>query len=290
MQEIRDLLAKKSVDSPMLDDALAAVLADAVSNRTPPDQAAATVAARVGADECTAFTSLGLDRLAEALRAAASSHPALGTPRARGAVVAIQDTLRTRVGALGIVVGWLVRAGGAGRRGETLRLGDAAHGHRSRRGVAQIRLSQDHTVAAEHAEITLDGGEFAIAPLGGPVTVEGSAVDKRCPLTDGETIGIGDGLFIFKSASAGNLSSEPSSGRGRTTAAESPARGTRAAAAAPASAPGSTAPSPPGSRPSTSPAAPTARASRRIPFPCLMPAPRRSAPAARGPRCCRGRR
>ena len=127
MQEIRDLLAKKSVDSPMLDDALAAVLADAVSNRTPPDQAAAMVAARVGADECTAFTSLGLDRLAEALRAAAASHPALGTPRARGAVVAIQDTLRTRGGALGVVVGWLVRAGGSGRRGETLRLGDGAH-------------------------------------------------------------------------------------------------------------------------------------------------------------------
>jgi hypothetical protein len=217
MQEIRDLLAKKSVDSPALDETLAAVLADAVSNRTPPDQAAAMVAARVGADECTAFTSLGLDRLAEALRAAADSHPSLATPRARGAVVAIQDTLRARVGALGIVVGWLVRAGGAGRRGETLRLGDGRTVI-GLSGSCAIRLSQDHTVAAEHAEITLEGGEFAIAPIGGPVTVEGAAVDKRCPLTDGETIGIGDGLFIFKSASAGNLSTEPGRG-GRTTAA-----------------------------------------------------------------------
>ena len=217
MQEIRDLLAKKSVDSPMLDDTLAAVLADAVSNRSPPDQAAAMVAARVGADECTAFTSLGLDRLVEALRAAAESHPSLGTPRARGAVVAIQDTLRTRVGALGIVVGWLVRAGGSGRRGETLRLGDG----RTLIGLSgscSIRLSQDHTVAAEHAEVTLEGGEFAIAPLGGPVTVEGSAVDKRTPLTDGETIGIGEGLFIFKSASAGNLSTEPGKGSRTTNA------------------------------------------------------------------------
>jgi hypothetical protein len=217
MQEIRDLLAKKSVDSPTLDDGLASVLADAVSNRTPPDQAAAMVAARVGADECTAFTSLSLDRLAEALRAAAESHPALGTPRARGAVVAIQDTLRTRGGTLGIIVGWLVRAGGSGRRGETLRLGDARTVI-GLSGSCQIRLSQDHTVAAEHAEVTFEGGEFAIAPLGGPVTVEGSAIDKSTPLTDGETVGIGDGLFIFKSASAGNLSTEPSSGRGRTTA------------------------------------------------------------------------
>src|SRR6185295_14974770 len=124
MQEIRDLLAKKSVDSPALDDTLAAILPEAVANRTPPDQAAAMVAARVGADECNAFTSLGLDRLAEALRAAAGIHSTLGTPRARGAVVAIQDTLKSRGGALGILVGWLVRAGGSGRRGETLRLGD----------------------------------------------------------------------------------------------------------------------------------------------------------------------
>ena len=139
-------------------------------------------------------------------------------------MVSIQDTLRTRVGALGIVVGWMVRAGGSGRRGETLRLGDGRTVI-GLSGSCRIRLSQDHTVAAEHAEITLEGGEFAIAPLGGPVTVEGAGVDKRTPLTDGETIGIGDGLFIFKSASAGNMSSEPSSGRGRTTAARAARRG-----------------------------------------------------------------
>ena len=92
-------------------------------------------------------------------------------------------------------------------------------------GSCQIRLSQDHTVAAEHAEVTLEGGEFAITPLGGPVTVEGAAVDKRRALTDGETIGIGDGLFIFKSASAGNLSSsEPDASRGARPAAARSAR------------------------------------------------------------------
>ena len=214
MQEIRDLLAKKSVDNPLLDDSLAAVLAEAVGNRLPPEQAAAMVAARVGADACTAFTSLGLEHLVEALRAAADAHPTLGTPRARGVVVAIQDTLRTRGGALGIVVSWLVRAGGTGRRGETLRIGDG----RTLIGLSAscaIRLSLDATVAAEHAEISLDAGEFAIAPLGGPVTVEGTAVTGRRVLTDGETIGIGDGLFIFKSASAGNLSSrEPDADTG----------------------------------------------------------------------------
>ena len=216
MQEIRDLLAKKSVDSPMLEDTLAAILAEAVANRTPPDQAAAMVAARVGADECTAFTSLGLDRLAEALRTAAGVHPTLGTPRARGAVVAIQDTLKTRGGALGILVAWLVRAGGSGKRGETLRLGDS----RTVIGLSPtctIRLSQDPTVASEHAEVALEGSEFAITPLGGPVTVEGTAIDRRRVLTDGETIGIGDGLFIFKSASAGNLAASDAKAGARST-------------------------------------------------------------------------
>ena len=80
-----------------------------------------------------------------------------------------------------------------------------------------IRLSQDPTVASEHAEVTLEGSEFAITPLGGPVTVEGTAVDRRRVLTDGETIGIGDGLFIFKSASAGNLSSSEPKLAGRGT-------------------------------------------------------------------------
>jgi hypothetical protein len=63
------------------------------------------------------------------------------------------------------------------------------------------------------------------ARIDGDVTVEGAAIDKRHALTDGETIGIGDGLFIFKSASAGNLSSsEPDAGRGARPAA---ARGRR---------------------------------------------------------------
>jgi hypothetical protein len=231
MQEIRDLLAKKSVDNPELDDGLAAVLAEAVGNRTAPEQAAAMVAARVGADECTAFTSLTLDHLVEALRSAAGPHPTLGTPRARGAVVAIQDMLRTRGGALGIVVGWLVRAGGTGRRGETLRLGD----ERTLIGLSAscaIRLSLDATVAGEHAEVSLDNGEFAIAPVGGPVTVEGAPVQARRVLTDGETVGIGDGLFIFKSASAGNLSpaaasSEEPDPNATATARSVPARSRR---------------------------------------------------------------
>jgi hypothetical protein len=208
MQEIRDLLAKKSVDRPALDDTLAAVLAEAVQNRMLAPKAAEMVAARVGAEEWTAFTGLDLEQLVEALRGSAEAHPVLATPRARGAVVAIQDTLRSHGGgARGLVVGWLVRAGGSGRRGETLRVGDG----RTRIGQAPscaIRLTGDAAVVAEHAEISLESGDFAIAPLGGAVTVEGARVERRRVLIDGETIGVGDSLFVFKSVNAGNLSAE----------------------------------------------------------------------------------
>ena len=130
-----------------------------------------------------------------------------------------------RGGALGIVVGWLVRAGGSGRRGETLRLGDA----RTLIGLSgscAIRLSHgSHRRGRARRGHARGRASSSIAPLGGPVTVEGAAIDKRHALTDGETIGIGDGLFVFKSASAGNLSSsEPDAGRGARPAA---ARGRR---------------------------------------------------------------
>ena len=226
MQEIRDLLAKKSVDSPVLDDTLAAVLADAVTNRTPPGPGGGD-----GRGAASAPTSArrspasGLDRLAEALRAAAAPHPALGTPRARGAVVAIQDTLRTRGGALGIVVGWLVRAGGSGRRGETLRLGDG----RTLIGLA-ARL-RDPPVAGSHRR-----GRARRGHARGRRVLDRAArrpghrrgrARRRAPalLTDGETIGIGDGLFIFKSASAGNLSREQRLARRGRAAAERRAGG-----------------------------------------------------------------
>jgi hypothetical protein len=212
MQEIRDILAKKSVDRPVLGDDLAKVLADALQNRIAPEKAAEMLAVRVSSEEWTAFTGLDLEQLVEALRASADAHPALGSPRARGAAVAIQDALRSLGGAEGILVGWLVRTGGAGRRGETLRVGDKRT-LIGQENTCQIRLHGDPAVAAEHAEITIDGGAYVIAPMDGEVTVEGARIERRAVLSDGDTIGIGGSLFVFKSASAGNLAG----GEKRTT-------------------------------------------------------------------------
>jgi len=159
----------------------------------------------VPAEEWTAFAGLDLEQLAEALEGSSAAHAVLGTPRARGAAVAIQDALKLRGGSRGVAVGWLVRAGGPGNRGETLLIG----GETVMIGqgpTCAVRLMGDPSVAAEHAELSVDAGVFTVIPRQGAVSVEGKKVDRRHVLSDGETLGIGAGLFVFKCASAGNLS------------------------------------------------------------------------------------
>jgi hypothetical protein len=214
MQEIRDLLAERSIETAGLGESLARVLAEAVSGHLPPDQAAEKVSAHATAEERAAFVGLDLDRLAEALRGAARAHPALGTPRARGVAVSVQDALRNGENASqGVAVGWLVRAAGPGRRGETLRLAP----ERTVIGsgmTCTLRIGDDPTLAAEHAEIIAVDEEFAIAPISGAVRVEGNPIVRRQALVDGETIDLGAGMYVFKSASVGNLASVRRTGKG----------------------------------------------------------------------------
>ncbi len=205
MQEIRELLAERSGDGAGLGEGLATVLAEAVASHLPPEQAAEKVNAHATAEERAAFVGLDLDRLAEALRGAARLHPPLGTPRARGVAVAVQDALRTGENASrGVAVGWLVRAGGPGRRGETLRLA-AERTVIGGGATCSLRITDDPALAPEHAEIVSTDEEFAIAPLGGAVRIEGQPVARRQTLVDGETIDLGGGMYVFKSASVGNL-------------------------------------------------------------------------------------
>jgi len=206
LQEIAELVAKRSADQAELGDRLAQILADAIGSNVPPDKAAESISGRVGADECAAFVALDFDQLADAMNAASRDYGILGTPRARGAAVDIQEALKTGSGSRGIVVGWLVRTGGPGTRGETLRVGGEGTTLVGQSPGCGIRILGDPGVAAEHAEIALLRGEFTLTGREGAVTVEGTRINDRHTLSDGETIGIGNGLFVFKSASAGNLS------------------------------------------------------------------------------------
>jgi hypothetical protein len=205
LKDIQDILAKKAVSRAALSGTLAGIVAAAIKEQTAPEDAAKILAARVAPEEASEFAGMALDRLAEALRGAAGADAVLGTPKARGIAVAIQDALRAgRLAGGGLVVGWLVRAGGPGRRGETVRL-DPARSVIGSASSASPRIDGDAQLEPEHAEITVDGGEFYVTPLAGSVKVEGAAITGARPLTDGETLQLGAGVYVFKSASVGRL-------------------------------------------------------------------------------------
>jgi hypothetical protein len=215
LQEIRAILDKRQQRvSPALPPLLAQVLAEAASAGISTETAAERLSALTTSEERAAFVALDLERLAEALKLSAQKHTALGTPRARGVAVAIQDALRAEEARKSDVsVGWLVRTGGPGRRGETLRLG----GERTILGSGagcEIQLVGDPAVASAHAAISLEGGEYSVEPVGGSVRLEGETVSGRKPLVDGETLEIGSGFFVFKAASLLSLNSARSIGRG----------------------------------------------------------------------------
>ncbi|MEP6651881.1 MAG: FHA domain-containing protein [Myxococcales bacterium] len=217
LQEIREILGKKALARPALGEGLAKALSDALAKGLEPERAAEAVTGQVAADELTAFSALDLDQLAEALRGATRGHPSLGSPRARGAAVAIQDALRSGRGTTGVAVGWLVRTGGPGPRGETLRL---ANGQTliGQAADCQLRILGDPGVAAKHCRFSVEDGQFMVAPIEGSISIEGVRAERGQALSDGETIALGGGLFVFKCASAGNLARPtiaPSRGRQR---------------------------------------------------------------------------
>jgi hypothetical protein len=213
LQEIRAIVSKRQGVSPALPEMLAQVLAEAIGAGISSQAAAERLSALATTEERAAFVALDLERLAEALRLSARTHTVLGTPRARGLAVAIQDALRadeTRKSDMS--VGWLVRTGGPGRRGETLRLGNERTVIGSGSGC-EIQLVGDPAIASAHAAISLEGGEYSVEPVGGSVRLEGETVSGRKPLVDGETLEIGSGFFVFKAASLLGLNSARSIGR-----------------------------------------------------------------------------
>ncbi len=202
--EIRALLSEEGQSS-LISDELASALADAISGQTPPAKAAEMIAARLPDEKWGAFSRLSLEELAQALRQAGASYPVLALPRSRGAALKIQDALRGQKGS-SLALGWLVRASGPGRRGETLRLqsGRAVLG---RGAGCELPLGADAEIAEQHAVITETRGEFAIEAVGGPVKVEDQPIGGSRPLNDGDTIEIGPGRYVFKCVASGNLRS-----------------------------------------------------------------------------------
>jgi hypothetical protein len=206
-EEIQALLSHTANDDTLIGADLAEVLSQSIASQAPPDQVASSIAARVPEDQWSAFARLGLDELAKALRASGSQYPMLASPRARGVALEIQAALRNESLSTNksLAVGWLVRAAGQGKRGETLRLpeGRVVLG----RGPAcQIRLEGDAQVADQHAVISERRSTFFIEPMQGTLKVETKPVTGKQPLGDGDTIELGQGRYVFKCVSAGHVS------------------------------------------------------------------------------------
>lgn len=212
-EELQALLADKSNDDSPIGDDLAEVLSQSISGQSPPDQVASSIAARVPEDQWSAFARLGLDELAKALRASGSRYPVLASPRARGVALEIQAALRneSRSTNRSLAVGWLVRAAGQGKRGETLRLSEARVVI-GRGPGCQINLEGDPQVADQHAVIAERRGAFYIEPMQGALKVETKPVAGKQALGDGDTIEIGQGRYVFKCVSSGHVSHSRSGG------------------------------------------------------------------------------
>jgi hypothetical protein len=206
-EELQALLTHKANDDSLLGNDLAEILSQSISGQAAPDQVASSIAARVPEDQWGAFSRMGLDELARALRASGGSFPVLASPRARGVALEIQAALRNESlnsAKNSMTVGWLVRAAGQGKRGETLRLpsGRAVLG---RAPGCEVRMDADTQIAQQHAAISERRGAFTIEPMQGTLRVETKPVSARSPLGDGDTIEIGQSRYIFKCVSSGNV-------------------------------------------------------------------------------------
>lgn len=205
-EELQALLLHKATDESLLGADLAEVLSQSIAGQAPPDQVASSIAARVPEDQWGAFSRMGLDELARALRASGARHPVLASPRARGVALEIQAALRSESlsSNSSLTVGWLVRAAGQGKRGETLRLpgGKAVLG---RAPSCDVRMDADTQIAQQHAAISERRGSFYIEPMQGTIKVETKPVTGRQPLGDGDTIEIGQSRYVFKCVTSGNV-------------------------------------------------------------------------------------
>jgi hypothetical protein len=173
-------------------------LAAAVGSGASASEASTRLRARLPERVWSAFARSSFREIAGLLRKAAPSYPALATPQARKLVLQVQDALRSeRVE--GALVAWLVRAAGPGSRGKTLRLA-ADRTTIGRAKDCQVILAEDALVAEHHAVISQEQGIFSITPAEGTVKVESQLVEGQRHLADGETLELGTGAYVFKSA------------------------------------------------------------------------------------------
>ncbi|HEY0711265.1 MAG TPA: FHA domain-containing protein [Polyangia bacterium] len=172
-------------------------LARAVEADSDPGEAAVRLRACLPDGICGAFARSSFRDIVKMLKDGSPRHPVLATAAARQLVLSIQDRLRSERGEA-VIVGWLIRAGGPGRRGQTLPINRAGTVV-GRDPGCEVSLVEDPQVAGRHAMIVEQAGVFLVRPLDGQVRVEAEVIPHERGLADGDTIELGAGAYVFKS-------------------------------------------------------------------------------------------
>lgn len=195
IKEIQKQL-EDSEGEPVVDGEVASILSRAMTSGVEPQEAARQIKARVTDDKWSALSRARDQNLNESLARAANDFAPLQAPQAAHFASDVRAALRSRDGAQ-LAVGWLARATGPGRRGETLTLlGSPCVVGRG--GDCTLRVTDDPQLADRHAEIHQSDGEFKIRSVGGHVAVDERDVTAQQALSDGAVVTLGSCRYVFK--------------------------------------------------------------------------------------------
>jgi hypothetical protein len=195
IREIQQRLRDSDAE-PLVDREVASILSRAMTSGVEPREAARQIMARVPDNRWGALSRAGDQSLQDSLARAGQDFAPLKAAQAAGFAVGVRTALRAREHAH-LSVGWLARANGPGRRGETLAIATPSCSI-GRSFECGLRIGEDSQLAERHAEITLVGAEFVLRPLDGRVMLDEREVTAARPLADGAVVTLGSCRYVFK--------------------------------------------------------------------------------------------
>ena len=206
-EELQALLSHQASDDSLLGNDLAEILSQSMAGQSAPDQVASSIAARVPEDQWGAFSRMGLDELAKALRASGARYPALASPRARGLALEIQAALRNESRLAPRLAwrwaGWCARPGPASaERPCGPRPGAPFWGGPRSAACASTPTPKSRSSTLPSAS---GAGRSTSSPSREASRSRPKPASGRVPLGDGDTIEIGQSRFVFKCVTSGNV-------------------------------------------------------------------------------------
>jgi hypothetical protein len=190
LREIRKLLAASPPREAFLRE-VAPILGGAMREQAPPREGARRLRARLPIESWTSVLRLSSDTLDAALAAS----PELTGQAARGYVRSVVEELQRGPSGAALCL-WLVRAAGAGPPGEALII--HTHGTSTLGSSGDVALPGEDRVADSHAQIAIEDNDAILTPLDGRVDVDGAEVTGPTPLQDGQTLGLGRGVYVVR--------------------------------------------------------------------------------------------